>query len=138
VAERISSQIQPWVARVGNITLPVLIGAIIVGYLPAILDMLGGGAIFAMLLFSAAAFGFGWLAGAGNDALQDVGALATAQRNNAAALIVAAENFDDPAVLVVIAVGSTVVLLLLMPLARRLARNNQQSGAAPAPASQES
>lgn len=137
VAERISSQIQPWVARVGNITLPVVIGAIIVGYLPAILDMIGGGAIFAMLLFTAAALGFGWLAGAGNDALQDVGALATAQRNNAAALIVAAENFDDPAVLVVIAVGSTVVLLLLMPIARRLARDDQQPGVTSAPASRE-
>lgn len=137
VAERISSQIQPWVARVGNITLPVVIGAIIVGYLPAIFDMIGGGAIFAMLLFTAAALGFGWLAGAGNDALQDVGALATAQRNNAAALIVAAENFDDPAVLVVIAVGSTVVLLLLMPIARRLARDDQQPGVTSAPASRE-
>lgn len=137
IAERATSKIQPWVARLGNIALYVVIGAIVIGYFPAILAMIGSGAILAVLLFSVAAFGFGWVAGAGQDALQAVGGLGTAQRNNAAALVVAAENFRDPAVLVVIAVGSTLVLLLLLPLARRLARDNVQPGAAPAPASGE-
>lgn len=137
IAARPVSKVQPWVARVGNVALWVVIVAITVGYLPDIVRMLGSGALLAVFLFTAAAFGFGWLAGAGQDALQDIGGLATAQRNNAASLVVAAENFRDPRVLVVIAVGSTLVLFVLLPLARRLARDNPRRAASAARASRE-
>jgi BASS family bile acid:Na+ symporter len=72
---------QPWVARLANISLYVLMAATVIGYLPNMTSIIGTGAIFVGLLFVLGAFGRGYLTGAGKDHLEDVGGLGTAQRN---------------------------------------------------------
>lgn len=116
--------VQPWVARISNISLYVLIIAIVIGYLPAMTDpglwqAIGVGLIVLLLgLF------LGWTMGDGHDHLQDVGGLGTAQRNTAAALIVAQSNFEDPRVLVLITLLNTLGIVMLIMAAKMLSREN--------------
>lgn len=113
---------QPWVARLGSLSLYVVIIATLIGYFPNLLATLDTGAIPIGLIFILAAFGIGYIMGGRRDELQDVGALATAQRNTAAGLVIAAENFTDPEVLVTITLVATLGLVLLLIIARVLAR----------------
>jgi bile acid:Na+ symporter, BASS family len=116
--------VQPWVAKLGNYALYVVIGATLIGYLPDMLDIVGTGAIFVGLVFVLAAFGVGYLTGAGKDHLEDVGGLGTAQRNTAAGLIIAAQNFSNPDVLVMLTMANTLGIVLLLSIARLLSRDN--------------
>ena len=78
------------------------------------------------LEFVAAAFGIGYLAGAGKDHLEDVGGLGTAQRNTAAGVIIATQNFSDyPNVLVMITLANTLGILMLLLIAKALSRDNK-------------
>ncbi len=129
-ARGIATKVQPWVAKLGNVALYVVIGATFIGYFPNMVDLLGTGALLAGLVFIVGSFGAGYLAGRGRDQLEDVGGLATAQRNTAAALTVA-QNFTNPDVLVVITMVSTVGIVLLLFLARRLTRDNAWNPAPP-------
>jgi bile acid:Na+ symporter, BASS family len=77
-------------------------------------------------VFVLAAFGIGYLMGAGKDHLQDVGGLGTAQRNTAAGMIIAVQNFSGyPDVLVMLTLANTLGILMLMFIARRLSRDNK-------------
>jgi BASS family bile acid:Na+ symporter len=116
--------IQPWVAKLSNIALYVVIVATFIGYFPSLGAIIASGALLAALVFVLAAFGLGYVAGLGKDHLEDIGALGTAQRNTAAGLIVTMQNFDDPRVLVVLTLANTVGLVLLIFLARLLSRDN--------------
>jgi BASS family bile acid:Na+ symporter len=116
--------IQPWVAKLSNIVLYIVIAATFIGYFPSLGAIVASGALLAALAFVLAAFGLGYVAGLGKDHLEDIGALGTAQRNTAAGLIVTMQNFDDPRVLVVLTLANTVGLVLLMFLARLLSRDN--------------
>lgn len=116
--------IQPWVARLSNIALYVVLVSTFIGYFPRLADIVGTGALLAALVFVLAAFGIGYLAGWGSDHLEDVGALGTAQRNTAAGLTVALQNFHDPNVLVTLTLANAVGLVLLLFLARVLRRDN--------------
>jgi BASS family bile acid:Na+ symporter len=116
--------IQPWVAKLSNIALYVVIVATFIGYFPSLVAIIASGALLAALVFVLAAFGLGYVAGLGKDHLEDIGALGTAQRNTAAGLIVTMQNFDDPRVLVVLTLANTVGLVLLIFLARLLSRDN--------------
>ncbi|MBV8349926.1 MAG: hypothetical protein JOZ49_21130 [Mycolicibacterium sp.] len=123
-AEGVAAAFQPWVARISNIALYVLIVAIVIGYLPAMTDpglWSGVGVGMVVLLL---AFFLGWTIGDGHDHLQDVGGLATAQRGTAAALIVAEHNFIDPRVLVVITLTNTLGVVMLIAAAKLLSREN--------------
>lgn len=118
--------VQPWVGRLGNSSLYGVIGATLIGYLPNMISIVGTGAIFVGLLFVAAAFGIGYLMGAGKDHLEDVGGLGTAQRNTAAGMIVATQNFSDyPDVLVMITLANTLGIVMLLFIAKRLSRDNE-------------
>jgi BASS family bile acid:Na+ symporter len=119
--------VQPWVGRLGNHALYVVIGATLIGYLPNMVDVFGTGAIFVGLAFVAAAFGIGYLTGRGADHLQDVGGLGTAQRNTAAGLIVATQNFDDPNVLVMLTLANTLGIVMLLLIAKALSSDNKAS-----------
>jgi BASS family bile acid:Na+ symporter len=116
---------QPWVGWLGNITLYVLLIATLVGYFPNMLDIVGTGAILVGLAFVAAAFGIGYLAGAGKDHLEDVGGLGTAQRNTAAGVIIAVQNFSDPNVLVMLSLANTLGIVMLLFIAKALSRDSK-------------
>ena len=115
--------IQPWVARLGNLALYVVLGATIIGYWPEIQDLVGTGAIAGGLVVLLFAFFVGYLFGDGPDHLQDVGGLGTAQRNTAATLIIASDNFTDPDVFVIVSVVNTLGIIMLMVIARGLSRD---------------
>ena len=118
--------VQPWVGWLGNITLYVLVGATLIGYSPNMLGIFGTGAILVGLAFVAAAFGIGYLAGAGKDHLEDVGGLGTAQRNTAAGVIIATQNFSDyPDVLVMITLANILGIVMLLLIAKGLSRDNK-------------
>jgi BASS family bile acid:Na+ symporter len=116
---------QPWVGWLGNITLYVLTGATLIGYLPNMRSIVGTGAILVGVAFIIAAFGIGYMTGAGKDHLEDVGALGTAQRNTGAAMIIAVQNFTDPNVLVTITLINTLGIVMLLLIAKGLSRDQR-------------
>ncbi len=123
-APGLARTVQPWVARIGNIALYVVIGGTILGYLPSMMPIVRSGALAIGLVFIVAAFGIGYLAGRGKDHLEDVGALATAQRNTAAAMIIAVNSFEDPQVFVLVTLVNTLGIVILLAIARRLKLDN--------------
>jgi bile acid:Na+ symporter, BASS family len=121
-----AKKIQPWVGWIGNIALYTLVGATLIGYFPNMIAIVGTGAILVGLVFVLAAFGIGYLVGAGKDHLQDVGGLGTAQRNTAAGMIIAVQNFSGyPDVLVMLTLANTLGIVMLMFIAKRLSRDNK-------------
>jgi len=118
--------VQPWVGWLGNIALYAVIGATLVGYVANMLSIVGTGAILVGLVYVLAAFGIGCLTGAGQDHLQDVGGLGTAQRNTAAATVIAVQNFSNyPDVLVMITLANTLGIVMLLFIAKGLSRGNK-------------
>src|SRR5690625_3626773 len=124
-AERFVAVIQPWVAAISHVALYVLIAAIIIGYLTAtgVVEMwkaMGEGMVVLLLL----SLSLVWTMGDGHGHLQEVGGLATAQRNTAAAMIVAQQNFDDPRVLVLITLLNIFGIVMLIAAAKLMSREN--------------
>ena len=123
---RQARKLQPSVGWLGNIALYALIGATFIGYSSNMLSIVGTGAILVGIAFVLAAFGLGYLTGAGKDHLQDIGGLGTAQRNTGAAMIIAVQNFSGyPDVLVMITLANSLGIVMLMLIARRLSRDNK-------------
>jgi BASS family bile acid:Na+ symporter len=120
-----AKKVQPWIGWLSNISLYVLVAATLIGYFPNMIRIIGTGAILVGLAFVAAAFGIGYLAGAGKDHLEDVGGLGTAQRNTAAGIIIAVQNFSDPNVLVMLTLANTLGIVLLLFVAKILSRDNK-------------
>lgn len=120
----VAKRAQPWAGWIGNIALYVVLAATLIGYFPNMIGIFGTGALLVALGFVAAAFGIGYLAGAGKDHLEDVGGLGTAQRNTAAGLIVAAQNFSDPNVLVMLTLANMLGIVMLLLIAKGLSRDN--------------
>ena len=120
----LSKKLQPLVGGVGNIAMYAMLVATLVGYFPNLLQIIGTGAFLLGLMFVAAAFGLGYLAGAGKDHLEDVGGLGTAQRNTAAGVIIAIQNFSDPNVFVMLTLANILGIVMLLILARFLSRDN--------------
>ena len=118
-------KVQPWVGGLGNVTLYALIVVTLVGYYPNLFNIIGTGAFMVGLAFVAAAFGFGYLAGAGKDHLEDIGGLGTAQRNTAAGVIIAVENFKDPNVFVMLTLANMLGIVMLLFIAKTLSRDNK-------------
>lgn len=119
--------VQPIIAKTGNLTLYILLVATLVGYFPELKNILGEGAILIGLCFIIGSFGIGYLLGGhnGEDHLQDIGALGTAQRNTAASMIIATQNFSDhPVVLVIITLANTLGIFLLLVIAKFLSKDN--------------
>ena len=116
---------QPLVGGLGNAAMYALLVATLVGFFPNLRDIVGTGPFLVGLLFVAAAFGFGYLAGWGQDHLEDVGGLGTAQRNTAAGVIVAIQNFPDPNVFVMLTLANILGIVMLLFIARALSRDNK-------------
>ncbi len=120
-----AKKVQPWLGWLSNITLYVLVAVTLIGYFPNMISIIGTGAILVGLAFVAAAFGLGYLTGAGKDHLEDVGGLGTAQRNTAAGVIIAVQNFSNPNVLVMLTLANTLGIMMLLFLAKALSRDNK-------------
>lgn len=116
--------VQPWIAKLGNYALYVVLAATLIGYFPNMLNIIGTGALFIAIAFVVAAFGIGYGMGSGQDHLEDVGGLATAQRNTAAGLIIATQNFSNPNVLVMLTLANLLGLIALLGVAKLLSRDN--------------
>ncbi len=126
VAPKLAKMVQPWVAKIGNVALNVVLVSTIVGHLPEMPDIILSGALIIGLVFVLAAFGIGYAAGWGSDALEDIGGLATAQRNTAAAMLIAVSSFSDPSVFVLITLVSTLGIVALIIIAKSLKCDNAQ------------
>jgi len=120
----LNERLQPWIAKIGNLALNVVLVSTIIGYLPDMWDIIRSGALVLGLIFVLAAFGAGYLAGWGNDALEDIGGLATAQRNTAAAMLIAISSFTDPTVFVLITLVNTLGIVVLIGIAKMLKGDN--------------
>lgn len=116
--------IQPWVGKIGTWAVRAVVVFTVIGYFPDMLDLFGTGAILMGVVFIAIAFGLGTLAGWGEDRLEIVGALGTAQRNVAAVLIIATQNFTDPNVLIIVTVVNILGIIALMSVAGAIDRQN--------------
>lgn len=125
VAEPFVSVIQPWVARLSNIALYVMVIAIVLGYLPSMADIELWKALGAGMLVLVLALFLGWTMGDGHGHLMEVGGLGTAQRNTAASLIVAQGSFEDPRVLVVIVLLNTFGVIMLIAAAKLMSKDNR-------------
>ena len=121
----LAKKAQPWVGWVGNVAMYAMVVATLIGYFPNLLNIIGTGAFLVGLAFVAAAFGLGYLAGAGKDHLEDIGGLGTAQRNTAAGVIVAIQNFKDPNVFVMLTLANMLGIVMLMFIAKALSRDNR-------------
>jgi BASS family bile acid:Na+ symporter len=120
--------IQPWVAKIGNWALYVMLVSTLVGYFPQLKQTFGQGAILIGVAFILGAFGIGYLLGglSRKDHLQDVAALGTAQKNTAASMIIAAQNFgDNPQVLVIITLANSLGIAMLLVIAKFLSKDNK-------------
>ncbi len=122
----INERLQPWVAWISNISLSIVLVSTIIGYLPEMPEIARSGALILGLLFVLAAFGIGYLTGWGDDALEDIGGLATAQRNTAAAMLIAVSSFTDPTVFVLITLVNTIGIAVLLVIAKRLKGDNAE------------
>jgi predicted Na+-dependent transporter len=119
----------PYLAKVSNIALILLVAAGLLANLDSLLGIVGTTGILAGLLFLAVCFVIGFLFGGKQEAIRPVLGLGTAQRNLSAALVVATANFaEDPEVLVMVLVLGLVSLFALLITANLLGRrkNNQQ------------
>jgi len=121
----LAEKVHPWLGRLGNAALYALVLATLIGYIPNMVNIVGTGALLFGLVFVAAAFGIGYLAGAGHDHLEDVGGLGTAQRNMAAGVIVAIGNFPDRNVFVMLTFANILGIVMLLFVARTLSRDNK-------------
>jgi BASS family bile acid:Na+ symporter len=90
-----------------------------------ILDMIGTGALLALLLFIIGSLMIGFILGGRDPGMRSVMGLGTAQRNVSAAIVVAAQNFPEGNTLTFILVASILLLLVLLPTAKSLGRRSQ-------------
>lgn len=111
---------KPFLEKLSNISLIVLIVCIVGANISSVLEVFGTMGIFAGLLFIVAGFLVGWLLGGSNAETKRVMALGTSQRNIAAALVVAGQSFTDPKVVVMVVVVAILGMVTLMPFARKL------------------
>lgn len=121
--ESFAAVIQPWVARIGQWALYAMMAAMIVGYLDRMADRELWKAILTGLVVIVVALLVGYAMGGGLVDLNEVGGLATAQRNTAAAMIVAAQNFSDPRVVVVVTLVNGFGILILLGAAKTMSRD---------------
>lgn len=120
--EAVAVRVRPWLGRLSNISLILLIVLITAANIDKVLQVFGTRGILAGLLFIAAGFCIGWVLGGQGSDTGRVLALGTAQRNIAAALVVASQSFSDPKVVVMVIVVAVVGLVTIMPYARMLSK----------------
>ena len=119
-----SGKVTPWIVKLSNLALVVLVVLLVVLNIKEILSMMVTGDGLAILVFIVASLVCGFALGGKKAPIRNVMGLGTGQRNISAALIVAGQNFKDPQVLVTLVVTAIVGLLVFMPLAAWLGRHS--------------
>lgn len=122
--------IQPWVGKLSNITLWIVVVGVLVGELEGLLQIIGEGAILAGVLYILGITVLGYFLAGKNDKdhQQDLGALGSGQRNTAACMIIAAQNFGHiPEVLLIITVANTLGIIMLVGIAKLMSRDNESA-----------
>lgn len=105
-ADSFALRIAPWLAKISTLSLLLLFGLLVSLNIPALIGVVGSGAILAGLVYVIALFVISWILGALVPHARSVLALATAARNFGAALAPAASSFDDPSVIVALIVNA--------------------------------
>lgn len=126
-AHRFVKPIQPWVGKMGNYAMYVVIVGMLLGNIVQVMDLFGQGGILMGIIAVLVAVGIGYLLGGSKkeDNLQDIGALGTAQRNTAASLTVASANFSsNPEVILIITITSTLGIFMLLAISKYLSKDN--------------
>jgi BASS family bile acid:Na+ symporter len=90
-----------------------------------ILNLVGTGALLALLLFIIGSLMIGFILGGRDPGMRSVMGLGTAQRNVSAAIVVAAQNFTEGNTMTFILVASIILLLVLLPAAKWLGGRSQ-------------
>ena len=111
----LAERLRPLLSRLSNASLLVVLVLIPAMNSRRLLEMLSTRAIPAAVLFVAASFGAGYLAGGRSTAQRQVLGFGTAARNIPAALLVAGQNFDNPDVTIMVLVVALLSLILLVP-----------------------
>lgn len=122
--------IQPWVGKLSNITLWIVVIGILVGELEGVIQIIGQGAILASVVFIIIVTVLGYFIAGKNDKdhLQDLGGLGTGQRNTAACMIIASSNFaNTPEVLLIITIANTLGIIMLVYTAKYLSKDNENN-----------
>lgn len=125
----LTATIRPWVAKLSNITLWIVVVGILLGELQGIIEIMGQGAILLSVVFILIVTALGYYSSGHNkkDHLQDIGALGTGQRNTAAGMILATTNFAYTLeILLIITIGNTMGIILLIMIAKYLSKDNQK------------
>jgi BASS family bile acid:Na+ symporter len=110
-AGRFAARAAPILAKIGSAALLLLFALLIVLNIPALLGVLGSGAILAAVCYVLGLFGMSWLLGALVREARAALALGTCARNFGAALVPAASSFDDPNVMIMLIVSAIVGLV---------------------------
>lgn len=127
-APKLIESLWPWVAKLSNITLWIVVVGILLGELQGIINIMGEGAILLSVVFILVVTVLGYFSGGHNekDHLQDIGALGTGQRNTAAGMIIATTNFGDtPEILLIITIANTLGIIMLVLIAKFLSKDNE-------------
>jgi BASS family bile acid:Na+ symporter len=122
VAGRFAALAAPTLANLGSLGLALLSLVLAVRFGPAMLEMLGSGAIAANLLLIWAVLAAGWLLGALKPEVRGVLCLGGASRNFGAAFVPAA-GFSDPSVTLMLTLGAVITLVTLFPLSAWVSRH---------------
>ena len=112
-ASAFAARAAPVCTKVGNISLLLLFVLLIALNIPALLGVIGSGAILAAILYIAGLFAAGWLLGGSQSEARRVVALGTAARNFGTALVPAANCFSDPKVTIMLIVSAIISLIAL-------------------------
>jgi BASS family bile acid:Na+ symporter len=120
-----AERLQPWMVRIGNISLILVVVLMLFINYQNMLDMIGTRAILSGVLLIGLGLGMGWFFGGPSRDTRAVLALGTGQRNVAAALVVGGQNFSDPTVVVTVIVIGIISFFMLIPLSVRIGRSQQ-------------
>jgi BASS family bile acid:Na+ symporter len=114
--------LQPYMSQASSVAiLFMLVGGIILSW-SNIVDLIGTGALLAVIVFILGSLAIGLLLGTGSPAgVRSTLGLGTAQRNVSAALVVAVQSFEGDTVTYVIVVA-LLGLVMLLPIAGEIAK----------------
>ncbi len=117
-----SAASQPILAKLGNVSVLVLLGLLVVLHFHDLVCVLGSGAIATSAIFFAGLYAAGYLLGGPRAEIKGVLGLGTAARNIGAALIPASQSSSDPKIMVMLVASTIAMLIVLLPVANWLRR----------------
>ena len=127
-----SAAYQPTFAKIGNVSVLVLLALLVVIHFRDLLGVVGSGALATAAIFIAALGAAGYFLGGSRDEMRGVLGLGTAARNVGAAFVPASQSFSDPKIMIMLVASTIVMLIMLLPAARWLRRKARAPQLVPA------